>query len=83
MIERCVSSSPVKTNKKQRNLTGFVTIPPYLLWLQRSVLYWANNIFYYMKHANDFSYAISTLGQKAIDTRGLLSLLFLYYQMIL
>ena len=60
-----------------------MTIPPYLLWLQRSVFYWAKNIFYYMKHANDFSYANSTLRKKAIGTRGLLSLLFLYCQMII
>ena len=60
-----------------------MTIPRYLLWLQRSVFYWAKNIFYYVKHANDFSNANSKLRQKAIGTRGLLSLLFLYCQMIL
>lgn len=68
VVHRRVQWKPTK--QKQRNLTGFMTIPPYLLWLQRSVFYWAKNIFYYVKHANDFSNANSKLRQKAIGTEG-------------
>ena len=70
VVHRRVQWKPTK--QKQRNLTGFMTIPPYLLWLQRSVFYWAKNIFYYVKHANDFSNANSKLRQKAIGTEGFL-----------